>query len=61
VTADPALADAALAEIRTALRGRTPDELASALCRDRQSVDAALAVLAAEGHVARRGPRFYMS
>jgi hypothetical protein len=59
--ADPALADAALFEIRAALRGRTPDELASALGRDRPTVEAALCALAAQGRVARRGPRFYMS
>jgi DNA-binding CsgD family transcriptional regulator len=58
---DPSLSDAALAELRAALRGRTPDELASALGRDRPTVDAALAALVRDGRAARRGPRFYMS
>ncbi len=61
VTLDLSLCDAAVAELRAALRGRTPDEIASALGRDRPSVEAALTALVQGGRAARRGPRFYTS
>jgi hypothetical protein len=61
VTVDASLCDAAVAELRAALRGRTPDELASALGRDRPTVEATLAVLVQGGRATRRGPRFFTS
>jgi predicted transcriptional regulator len=59
--ADPSLADAALSEVRMALRGRTAEELASALARDRLAVENALRSLVAQGRLVARGPRFFMS
>ena len=61
VEADPVLATAALAEVRAALRGRTVDELAEALARDRLTVEAALRSLLAQGRLTVRGPRFFVS
>jgi len=60
-TPDPSLASAALTEVRAALRGRTADELAAALSRDRATVEAALRSLVAQGRLVARGPRFFMS
>jgi HEAT repeats len=60
-TPDPSLASAALTEVRAALRGRTADELAAALSRDRATVEAALRALVAQGRLLARGPRFFMS
>ncbi|HYS79499.1 MAG TPA: HEAT repeat domain-containing protein [Anaeromyxobacteraceae bacterium] len=59
--ADPSLADAALSEVRMALRGRTAEELAGALARDRLEVENALRSLVAQGRLVARGPRFFMS
>ncbi|HET9594362.1 MAG TPA: hypothetical protein VFP65_02210 [Anaeromyxobacteraceae bacterium] len=59
--ADPALAESALAEVRMALRGRTAEELAAALGRDRLSVEAAARALVAQGRLAARGPRYFVS
>ncbi len=59
--ADPGLAFAALAEVRTALRGRTTDELAATLSCDRAAVEASLRALVAQGQLVARGPRFFMS
>jgi predicted transcriptional regulator len=61
VDADPALAAAALAEVRTSLRGRTVDELAEALGRDRLTIEAAVRTLVAQGRLVVRGPRFFVS
>jgi hypothetical protein len=61
VVADPDLAALALAEVRMALRGRTVEELASALGQDRASVEGALRALVCEGKLAVRGPRFFVS
>ena len=58
---DSKLASAALAEVRAALRGRTADELAAVLSRDRAAVEASLRELVAQGHLVARGPRFFMS
>jgi HEAT repeat protein len=58
---DPSLADAALAEVRMALRGRTAEELTGALERDRLAVENALRSLVAQGRLVARGPRFFMS
>ena len=59
--ADPSLADGALAEVRMALRGRTAEELAGMLGRDRLAVEDALRSLVAQGRLVARGPRFFMS
>ncbi len=59
--ADSALASAALAEVRAALRGSTAEELALALSRDRAAVEASLRALVAQGQLVARGPRFFMS
>jgi len=58
---DSRLADAALAEVRATLRGRTADELAATLSRDRSAVEASLRELVAQGQLVARGPRFFMS
>jgi len=58
---DPSLAAAAIAEVRTALRGRTAEEMAEVLRRDRAAVEATLRTLVAEGALVARGPRFFMS
>jgi len=50
-----------VAEIRAALRGCTPDGLASALSAPQPRVEAALEALAVRGAVARRGTRWFMS
>jgi HEAT repeat protein len=50
-----------LAEIRSALRGCTEDQLAKALVAQRPLVDAALTTLAARRAVERRGTRWFMS
>jgi len=58
---DPALAAATLAEVRTALRGRTAEEMADLLRRDRASIETNLRALVARGELVARGPRFFMS
>jgi len=58
---EPDLAEAALAEVRMALRGRTADELAAALGRDRLTVEVAARALVAQGRLAARGPRYFVS
>jgi hypothetical protein len=59
--ADSALTAAALAEVRAALRGRSTEELAAALSRERSAVEASLRALVAQGQLVARGPRFFMS
>ena len=59
--AEQDLAEAALAEVRMALRGRTADELAAALGRERDAVEVAARALVAQGRLAARGPRFFVS
>lgn len=56
----PALADAVLAEVRAALRGRTAAELSVALGADPAAVEGALRALAARGQLTPRGPRFFL-
>ncbi len=50
-----------VAEIRAALRGCTPDGLASALCAPPARVEAALAALAGRGAVELRGTRWFVT
>jgi hypothetical protein len=50
-----------LAELRSALRGCTEEQLAIALATPRPRIDAALAGLAARGAAERRGTRWFMS
>jgi hypothetical protein len=57
---DP-LEEAIVVEVRSALRGRTPDELAAALPAGTAAVQAALSALVARGTLAQRGSRFFMS
>jgi len=57
---DP-LEEAIVVEVRSALRGRTPDELAAALSTGTAAVEAAVNALVARGTLAQRGPRFFMS
>jgi hypothetical protein len=59
--ADPVLDEAVLAEIRTALRGRTAAELTLALGRPPVQVEATLRALVARGRIAPRGPRWFMA
>ena len=58
---DPDLDAAVLGEVRTALRGRSADEIAAALAVPRLRADAALHALAARGAVVARGPRWFTS
>jgi hypothetical protein len=58
---EPALGTAVMGEIRSALRGRTVDELAETLARDRMTVEASLRALVAQGRLVVRGPRFFVS
>jgi hypothetical protein len=58
---DPSLLSDALAEVRMALRGRTVDEVAMALARDRVAVETSLRALVTQGQLVARGPRFFMS
>ncbi|HTP28494.1 MAG TPA: HEAT repeat domain-containing protein [Anaeromyxobacteraceae bacterium] len=58
---DSSLDSAALAEVRSALRGRTVDELAAMLARDRATVEASLRALVVQGKLVARGPRFLVS
>ncbi|HSB20030.1 MAG TPA: PBS lyase, partial [Anaeromyxobacteraceae bacterium] len=60
-TFDPALAEAALAEVRAALRGSTAAEIAAALGAGPGPVEGALRALVAQGRIVPRGPRFFMS
>jgi predicted transcriptional regulator len=60
-TFDPALAEAALAEVRAALRGCTAAEIAAALGAGPGPVEGALRALVAQGRIVPRGPRFFMS
>ncbi len=57
---DP-LEEAIVVEVRSALRGRTPDEIAAALPAGTAAVQAALSALVARGTLAQRGSRFFMS
>ena len=57
----PALSEAVMVELRGALRGRTPSEVADALAAPVQEVEAALRTLVAQGAAVPRGPRFYVS
>jgi len=59
--ADPSLDDAVLAEVRTALRGRTAAEISQALGREPPQVEAALRALVTRGRLSPRGPRFFMA
>ena len=61
LSADPALATAALAEVRAALRGRTAEELCATLGSERVTVESTLRALVAQGQLVARGPRFFMS
>jgi hypothetical protein len=60
VEEEPALGAAVMGEIRSALRGRTVDELAGTLARDRMTVEASLRTLVAQGQLVVRGPRFFV-
>jgi hypothetical protein len=57
----PDLSRAVLAEVRTALRGRTAAELAETLEAPAVAVDGAVRALAAAGVVVARGARFYVA
>ncbi len=56
---DGALADAAVLEVRAALRGRTAAELAATLSRPPPDVEATLHALVSQGRLVARGPRFF--
>lgn len=54
------LAEAIVAELRAALRGRSLEELAGLLSAPAAQVEGALRALAARGEVVARGPRWYV-
>jgi hypothetical protein len=57
--ATPDLDRAVLAELRTALRGRTPAELADSIAAPADAVQGAIRALAAQGVVVARGAKIY--
>jgi hypothetical protein len=58
-TSAPDLDRAVLAELRTALRGRTPTEIAESIAAPADAVQGAIRALAAQGVVVARGAKIY--